>query len=428
MSIRKAKSLAYWVVLLCVAGCAPHIDPSGVDDVYDIDFTRVVAAGDGFVAGYTNAGLFLAAQEHSFPNIFARQVARTYAGSVMLPFKQPLLPQNGSGYYKIGAWSGVNECNKHVNTPLLEKTPPSNGWISPVYMQAPFDNLGIPLLRAAQIAAPDSTANNAYIKRLIPTPTKTSYAEYLLSPVNGSATFFLFWLGTEEVLARAATGRIKATDFASESLLKAQYQLVLDRMLSIAESGGVVAYVPDITAFPLFSAQPDSFYESVTCTPAPIYIRTENGSIRAAQPEDMILLPAVNVLGTTLPSGERYGLSAAAPLAAAQVLDADELAILRSVIASYNAAISSAAAKYKKKLAMVDLNPLLAKLQQKFTVDGVAVSTAYLTGDVFDVDGKYFTPRGNALIANECIRACNEQLGTMIPQANVAEHEGTDYP
>lgn len=414
---------------LCTVSCIPRIDAIEPDiQPTAFDATRMMVVGDGFAAGYTNGGLFPSAQENSFPNIMVQQFVQASAVGSAFTFRQPLLPGNGSGFLRMTTWSGGGNCPTHINLPTTTFAAGSNGWGAPVYMQGPFENVAIPALRASQILHADSLKNNKYWARIVPNPQETSLISYIESFTNSSATSFILWLGTDEILEKAATGRIRPQDFPTQESLRAQFTPLVRSLISIAESGGLVATIPNIRLFPFFSTQRDSFYDPITCQPQPIFLRTETGLIRHVTTKDIILLSAVNILGTTLPNGNRYGLSPEAPLAAQYTLDEGEIPLLMEAIDRYNIAIMEAIEPYNGKIAAINLNPMLQKLAQGMTVDGLKVSSQYLLGDVFDIEGKHFTPRGNALIANEFIRACNQSLSTKIPMANIAEREGTIYP
>ena len=58
-----------------------------------VDFSKYVAVGASFTAGFTDNALFKAAQENSFPNILSKQFALVGGGT----FTQPLTNDNYGG-------------------------------------------------------------------------------------------------------------------------------------------------------------------------------------------------------------------------------------------------------------------------------------------------------------------------------------------
>ena len=60
--------------------------------------------------------------------------------------------------------------------------------------------------------------------------------------------------------------------------------------------------------------------------------------------------------------------------------------------------------------------------------DGVRVTSAYISGGVFSLDGVHLTPRGNALIANELFKEINNKYDSKIPRVNVADYRPVILP
>jgi len=54
----------------------------------------------------------------------------------------------------------------------------------------------------------------------------------------------------------------------------------------------------------------------------------------------------------------------------------------------------------------------------------VPVNAAFITGGVFSLDGVHLTPRGNAIAADEFIKAINDKYGSKIPLLDVSTFKG----
>ncbi|HEY5689446.1 MAG TPA: G-D-S-L family lipolytic protein, partial [Yeosuana sp.] len=54
------------------------------------DFSKYVAVGASFTAGYTDGAVFIASQQNSFPNMMAKEFAKVGGGA----FTQPLMSDN----------------------------------------------------------------------------------------------------------------------------------------------------------------------------------------------------------------------------------------------------------------------------------------------------------------------------------------------
>ena len=109
------------------------------------------------------------------------------------------------------------------------------------------------------------------------------------------------------------------------------------------------------------------------------------------------------------------------------MLDANEVALTRDYVQSYNASIKSIAAT--KGLAVFDAYTYLNNVKANgLVVDGIQLSSAYISGWLFSLDGVHLTPRGYSIIANEFIKAVNSKYGSSIPLANVASYPGLKFP
>ncbi len=108
------------------------------------------------------------------------------------------------------------------------------------------------------------------------------------------------------------------------------------------------------------------------------------------------------------------------------VLTAAEISKIEAAISGYNATIKAAADA--KGLAFVDVNAFLNKTKTGFVYDGITLNAAFVTGGAFSLDGIHLTPLGNALLANEFIKAVNAQFGASIPQLDATKYRGVVFP
>jgi lysophospholipase L1-like esterase len=109
------------------------------------------------------------------------------------------------------------------------------------------------------------------------------------------------------------------------------------------------------------------------------------------------------------------------------VLDANEVALTRDYVTSYNNTIKSVAAA--KGLAVFDAYTFLTNVKNNgLTVNGQNFTSAYISGGIFSLDGVHLTPQGYAIVANEFIKAINSTYGSSIPLANVSSYSGVKFP
>jgi hypothetical protein len=108
------------------------------------------------------------------------------------------------------------------------------------------------------------------------------------------------------------------------------------------------------------------------------------------------------------------------------VLDTVETANVTEHIRLYNEAIAAIATS--KNLALVDANAVLKSFRAGRVFDGITVNSNFISGGLFSLDGVHLTPRGNAITANEFIKATNAKYGSTIPLVNIGEYRGVRLP
>lgn len=131
---------------------------------------------------------------------------------------------------------------------------------------------------------------------------------------------------------------------------------------------------------------------------------------------------AVSGLDTTKP----FGLHWKNPLPDVFVLNAMETARAREATAAFNETIKSVAES--RGLAFVDANAYLKKVTATAYYDGIATRSSFLSGGAFSLDGVHLTPRGNALAANEFIKAINQKYKSRIMVLNPGQYRGVVFP
>ncbi len=112
------------------------------------------------------------------------------------------------------------------------------------------------------------------------------------------------------------------------------------------------------------------------------------------------------------------------PLPGDVVIDAGEVAQIRSAIAEYNAFIPAQAEA--KGAALVDIHVLFDSIKAKGLVSGGQRLTTGFLGGLFSLDGVHPTNTGYAVVANEFIEALNTHFAAGIPPAAVSQVRKTD--
>jgi hypothetical protein len=108
------------------------------------------------------------------------------------------------------------------------------------------------------------------------------------------------------------------------------------------------------------------------------------------------------------------------------VLSFEEQNYLNYMTNAYNEVIRAVAASYN--LAVVETNSFYQKLFTGFTYNGVNFTAQFVSGGAFSLDGIHLNAKGNALLANEFIRAINVHYGAKIPELNAGVYPGVLFP
>lgn len=160
---------------------------------------------------------------------------------------------------------------------------------------------------------------------------------------------------------------------------------------------------------PTLGAQKAAFYGAVF------------GKARQATATDLVLLTTQSAIGTA-PTAANSGLGIAPPspldkfgitfpLQDKHLLIPTEIAELKTATDAYNLTIKSLADS--KGLAFVDANAFMAKIDNGgITTNGFTLTSAFVFGGTFSLDGVHPSPRGYALITNKFLEAINLKYGS----------------
>ena len=110
------------------------------------------------------------------------------------------------------------------------------------------------------------------------------------------------------------------------------------------------------------------------------------------------------------------------PLQDQYVLIPDEQLLVKNATIAYNIAISQIAET--NTLGYVDANSLLDRIgvDGGTVYQGVPISSAFVSGGAFSLDGVHLTPRGYAVIANEIVNEINTTYNATVPSVDVGSY------
>jgi len=317
--------------------------------------------------------------------------------------------------------------------------------------QGPFNNMGVPGAKATTVvyAGYGNTAGgafNPFFTRMISAAEQPT-ASMLSKAAEQKPTFFSVFIGNNDVLGNALAGGMSSTPItpsagAAGVGFDASIDLIVNTMLASGNNPkGVIASIPDITNIPHFTTVP---YNGLTLTATQaaglnaaygatgasfttgsgnafmIADASAPGGVRQMKSNEYILL------GTPQDSLKCAGWGTTKPLADQYVLTAREVLNLKEAASAYNTKIKTIAAE--KGLAFVDVDAFMANAKKGITYNGVTSSAAFVTGGAFSLDGIHLTPRGNALLANEFIKAINSTYKSSIPEALATKYPAVIFP
>ena len=180
-------------------------------------------------------------------------------------------------------------------------------------------------------------------------------------------------------------------------------------------------------SLPNISAQITAALTPVLGGPTAGYVGSIYGQARhasnAVASRDYILLTARSIIGTTQTGAPSpfNTIGVSYPMQDNTTLTASETAEVKTATDAYNATILALA--NSKELAFVDANAALNQVANGGLVyNGYTMTSAYVTGNSFSLDGVHPSPKGYALIANKFLEAINAKYGSNFKGVNLGQY------
>ena len=536
--MKSIKYSTYIIALLLAGACDQEVidlnDPCEVDPASCVipppcptdasagsaNFTKFVSIGNSFVAGFQAGALFNDGQANSMAKILANQfkcvggaatfnqpdinsvngynVQSSIPGVITLGRNILFDPDGASGPrtaapYPAGFPGSSVTCPAAVTTPALP-APYQTADLPTAFTgdKTALNNFGVPLIFLGQALIPD-TGNPAspYYNGLWARFASQPGVKSILQDALGAAgTFYLIWLGFDDVLLNAATGHSGTYPMTSAAAFNGQYSTAISTMLAANPNfKGVVGNIPNFTTLPYFytvtwnqitldagtaetlttnlannyNAFLDGMVGAGVINAAErdkrrlTYVAGKNGILlsdeeltdlspymagpyagllpyaraRQATSTDLVPLAAGSILGTCYggSSSAIYGVSF--PVGDQYILTSTETTEILTRTAEFNTSISDAVANSSDRLALADVKKAYADFvtAKVAVIDGVTITPSFAppTG-VFSEDGLHPNSRGYAFTANVFIDAINTKFGAKVPKASLATVSGTNLP
>jgi hypothetical protein len=424
-------------IIMLFSSCKPKYEPEEFTKG-DIDPTRFVMIGGGQVAGYMNDGLYYDGQENSLANIISQQLAIVGGGA----FSQPLINPGSIGIssnllaplmldYKTDC-KGVTS----LSPIRISEIGDQSIFGQNVYnANSRFGNFGIPGLKLSQVFSNTLPTSNPFFGRMASSNTTTVLNDAFAS----QPTFFSIFIGLEDVLDYAKSGGT-IDNLPSTGSFENDYAAILE-VATANGAKGVIATIPDVSEMPYFTTipwngltlddannttlnavyNPLGYYFNIGSNPFMIVDSTANQfAVRQILSDEFLLLSLpldsvkCNQMGVLFPIRDEF------------VLDKLELNYVRDKISSFNSIIRSLANQYG--LAVVNIEEFSKQLKTGFIYNGVTISSKFVSGGAYSLDGIHLNAKGNALLANEFLKSINEKYKARIPLVDANAYNATFFP
>ncbi len=404
------------------------------------DFSTYISVGNSFTQGLQDGGLHNehGQQSNSYPAIIAGQMGTT--------FVQPLVSGTGSGYMHLEYRNGKIEVIKAYDADIttndpnaIDYDPSFTTWAN---KSIKYNNLAVGGINVRNVYGRNSTeknVNHIYLGSDATAPLAwngvagepispygrflnwgdiNNKIEYIEQIRNSNATFFTNWLGVNDAMSWAKEGGDDVSG-SSEQTDVNEFRLKYDTVLTIFKdmgAKGVCATIPDMTQTPFFTTI------TLDLLLRDVWIKEgfDTTIIRKATRDDLILLTAKDYLANNGAS------SASNPLPHQVVLDKDEIVLTKNHTNALNAQIRASASAHG--FYVVELSNFMGSLQAGMTFDGIDLSTKYIEGGAFSLDGLHPNTKGYAVIANEFIKVINQSYGAELRLVSVGSYKGIIFP
>ena len=435
------KIITLAITTTVIVSCKPKFDVPDPDNG-NIDVSNYVALGSSMTAGYSNGALYYDAQQNSYANILAEQFKLIGGGE----FKIPNVSQSSIGMGNANNAPSIlgnrTDCQGVVSLgPVKIATQGDASVFTNIYSsQGSFNNMAVPDAKVIDMEV------NGYANPFYQRMSSSASSSILSDAIAKNPTFFSVNLGLQDVLKYTLKGGVSDSITPIAGTIgvgfEASINNVIDKLMANGAKG-VVTNIPSIKTMAYFNtiawnalnldaanaqsltnayANLDStkFHEGVN----PFIIEDVNVpflGFRQAVEGEFILL---NVPLENVKCGPKWG--SVNPIPDQYCLTLSEIDVIENAITSYNNILRNIASS--KGLAFVDVNAFFSKVKSGFIYNGVTVNAAFVSGGAYSLDGLNLTARGNALLANEFIKAINSAYSATIPEVNAMKYPAVIFP
>jgi lysophospholipase L1-like esterase len=424
-----------------LVGCKPKFDVPDADKG-DLDASNYVALGSSMTAGYANGALYHEAQQNSYAYLLAEQLKLVGGGEFKVPFVAESSIGIGNANNAPSKLGDRTDCLGETSLGPVKLAPQGDLSVfsSNVYAsQGPFNNFGVPDVKVIDMDV--SGYSNPFYTRM----ASGASSSILSDALARNPTFFTVALGLNDVLNYALKG---ATADAITPIngpvnvgFEASMNNIIDK-LTANGAKGAIANIPSIKTMAYFNTIAWNALKIDAATagsltalyanldPVVPFYEGNNGFIIEDQNMPagykQITEGEFVLLNAPLDSIKCYKWGSLVTIPDRYTLSSSEINQIENAINDYNAILKNLADS--RGLAFVDMNAFFGKIKTGFNYNGVTINAAFVSGGAYSLDGLNLTPRGNALLANEFIKAINSTYNSSIPHLEATKYPGVIFP
>ena len=389
---------------------------------------NMVAMGGGMTAGMRNGGLYRYGQMTAYPNLVAHQMGMT-------DFQTPLFAENeanGTGYLQLvddgtqyPSWKEVNNSKAIVKAGSPPELAKYTGGLVHNYA-LPGGGLGVSgsVINNLGVNSFNKTwsVGQVFSSRIMPNTIDVSKVALIEQIAKQPINFFIveddvdFLLDLIKYNAQALSTYGYQKTSLGPTMLSGIIRLMKNN--SNVEKGVIFTW-PIITDLAYFNWYTFQDLKNKANSFSINTIRGNENYTLNGNKNNFLLLPtpAIDALFRNLKKGDNISIS----LDDTDILDPQEFSMSTDVIKRYNDQIRNLAKE--KGLAIVDLEKIYGDIHNNTYVssDGFKIDGG-TKGNFFSSDGIYPTAIGQAVIANEVIKAINTTYKSAIPLINLNDY------
>ncbi len=445
------------LAILVLAQCEPTLNER-TPDSGQADFSSYVAIGNSLTAGYADNALHRDGQLNSFPNILAGQMKEAGGGDFFQPLVNPGVGSNADDQARLVLRMTMGP----DGTPTLAPAPAAESGqdIFSRTVDGPINNMGIPGARSFHLLAPGYGNLNPFFGRMMSDPMATVLGDAMMA----EPTFFTLWIGNNDVLGYATSGgtgqgfaemgdpaAVAGNDITPMNVFSGSIDAIAGTLAGSGARGAVIN-LPNVTSIPFFTTVPWNGLvlsaeqaqqlragyaaQGVPEQFIPDFQPGQNGFIiadpdmpdavppqlrfRMAQEGELILL--------SVPQNQirEEGLGSITPIPDQYTLRGAQIQEVRQATDAFNTKLQEAANEYN--FAFVDVNSVLEAAKSGLVFEGTLLTTSFVQGGVFSLDGVHLTPRGSAVVANVIVEGINARYGSTLSPVNISAYDGVQFP